>query len=349
MCLLNEENDNNKVYNNQSYSMVKNPNFFCSKRRMQDYLNEYYPIFNQQFELLRFIKKGSSGFIYKGKFKLGKNNKKIAIKFFIKNKREEKDDRNRVKEEIAINAKLHHKNINKFFSFIKMTEGSSFSVLELGKHGDLDYFVNHFLKRKTLSETCILYFAKQILDSLLYLNSCKIIHMDIKQGNILIDSELNPKIIDFSTSCSFSEFNPDDIVKLPHIGTGKYIAPEVLNRTRMKIKYGERIDIYSFGATLYYLCFGIYPYDIKNRNNKEECAVLEFPKEIKISKMFKDFLTKVLNRDYIKRISIREALNHPWIKGWQILEDEKENLSNIDNFLNELVNDNIFKFNNYIK
>ena len=76
---------------------------------------------------------------------------------------------------------------------------------------------------------------------------------------------------------------------------------------------------------------------------------MEFPKEIKISKMFKDFLTKVLNRDYIKRISIREALNHPWIKGWQILEDEKENLSNIDNFLNELVNDNIFKFNNYIK
>jgi len=348
MWFFNEENDNNKVYNNQSYSMAKNPNIFCSKKRMQDYLNENYPIFNEKFELLRFIKKGSACFIYKGKFKLGNNNQKYAIKFFIKNQREEKEDRNRLKE-IAINKKLHHKNINQILAFIKMTEGSFFSVLEFGKHGDLDYFVNHFLKRKTLSETCILYFAKKILDSLLYLNSCKIIHMDIKQGNILIDSELIPKIIDFSASCSFSEFNPDDIVNLPHIGTGKYIAPEVLNKTRIKIKYGERIDIYSFGATLYYLCFGIYPYDIKNRNNKEECAVLEFPKEIKISKMFKDFLTKVLNRDYIKRISIREALNHPWIKGWQILEDEKENLSNIDNFLNELVNDNIFKFNNYIK
>ena len=323
-------------------------NNFSSKKNMEDYLNKYCPSFNQQFELLKYIKNGSSGYIYKGQYKCGYNNKKCAIKFYIKKKREEKEDKNKF-QEIAINKKLNHKNINQIFAFIKMTEGSFFSVLEFAKYGDLDYFKNNVLKRKTLSETCILYFAKQILDSLLYLSCCKIIHMDIKQGNILIDSELNPKIIDFSASCSFSEFNPDDIIKFPHIGTGKYIAPEVLNRTELKKKYGERIDIYSFGVTLYYLCFGIYPYDIKNKNNKDEHAVLEFPKEIKISEMFKDFLTKVLNRDYIKRISIREALNHRWIKGWQILEDEKENLSSIDHFLNELVNDNIIKFNNYIK
>ena len=349
MLFCNEKNDNNNnAYNNESYSIGKNPSFFSSKKKMEDYLNKYCPSFNQQFELLKYIKNGSSGYIYKGQYKCGYNNKKCAIKFYIKKKREEKEDKNKF-QEIAINKKLHHKNINQILAFIKMTESSFFSVLEFGKHGDLDYFVNNVLKRKTLSETCILYFAKQILDSLLYLSCCKIIHMDIKQGNILIDSELNPKIIDFSASCSFSEFNPDDIIKFPHIGTGKYIAPEVLNRTELKIKYGERIDIYSFGVTLYYLCFGIYPYDIKNKNNKDEHAVLEFPKEIKISEMFKDFLTKVLNRDYIKRISIREALNHRWIKGWQILEDEKENLSSIDHFLNELVNDNIIKFNNYIK
>ena len=51
---------------------------------MQDYLNENYPIFNEKFELLRFIKKGSACFIYKGKFKLGNNNQKYAIKFFYK-------------------------------------------------------------------------------------------------------------------------------------------------------------------------------------------------------------------------------------------------------------------------
>ena len=323
-------------------------NYFSKKENMQNYLNVYCPSFNQQFELLNFLKNGSVGHVYEGKYKCGNNNQKYAIKFCIKKKREEKEDKNKF-QEIAINKKLHHKNINQILAFIKMTEGSFFSVLEFGKHGDLDYFVNHFLKRKTLSETCILYFAKQILDSLLYLNSCKIIHMDIKQGNILIDSELNPKIIDFSASCSFSEFNPDDIVKFPHIGTGKYIAPEVLNRTHMKIKYGERIDIYSFGVTLYYLCFGIFPYNKKNEKNEEENKVLEFPKDIKISEIFKDFLTKVLERDYLKRIGIKEALNHPWIKGWQIIEDEKLNISCLENFLIKLVTDNIPKLNEYIK
>ena len=320
-------------------------NNFSSKKNMEDYLNKYCPLFNQQFELLKYIKNGSVGYVYEGKYKCGNNNQKYAIKFCIKKKREEKEDKNKF-QEIAINKKLHHKNINQILAFIKMTEGSFFSVLEFGKHGDLDYFVNNLLKRKTLSETCILYFAKQILDSLLYLNRCKIIHMDIKQGNILIDSELNPKIIDFSASCSFSEFNPDDIVKFPHIGTGKYIAPEVLNRTHMKIKYGERIDIYSFGVTLYYLCFGIFPY---NKKNEEENKVLEFPKDIKISEIFKDFLTKVLERDYLKRIGIKEALNHPWIKSWQLIEDEKLNISCLENFLIKLVTDNIPKLNEYIK
>ena len=54
--------------------------------------------------------------------------------------------------------------------------------------------------------------------------------MDIKQGNILIDSELNPKIIDFSAACSYDEFDPEDLVKFSFIGTGKYIAPEIIKK-----------------------------------------------------------------------------------------------------------------------
>ena len=62
-----------------------------------------------------------------------------------------------------------------------MEENSYFSILELGKHGDLDHFVNKLLKSKILSETCINYLAKQILEALEYIHyRCKIIHMDIK-------------------------------------------------------------------------------------------------------------------------------------------------------------------------
>ena len=305
--------------------------------------------------LLNYLNNGSVGYVYEGKYK-NNPNQKYAFKFSIKKKEDKKEDKNKF-QEISLVKKLHHQNINQILAFIKMNQNSFFSVLELGKNGDLDYFLTNLLKRKILSETCINYFAKQILDSLFYIHRCKIVHMDIKPGNILIDSDLIPKLIDFSASCSYSDFNPEDLVKFPFIGTGKYIPPEIINHTHMKIKFAQRIDIYSLGITLYYLAFGIYPYDLNNVKSKEYDNILKkiqaenltFPKEIKVSEKFKDFLTKLLDKDYQKRITIKEALNHPWIKGWQIIDDEKQNIACLENFLIKLVTDNIPKFNEYIK
>ena len=331
-------------------------NYYTHKENIENHIKGVYPLFYEQFELNHYLNSGSEGYVYEGRYKQGTNNQKYAFKFCIK--RDEKKDSKNKFQEISIVKKLHHKNINEILAFIKMDENSYFSVLELGKHGDLDHFVNKLLKRKILSETCINYLAKQILDALEYIHyRCKIIHMDIKQGNILIDSELNPKIIDFSAACSYSEFDPEDLVKFPFIGTGKYIAPEIIKRTHMKIKYAEEIDIYSFGITLFTLAFGIYPYNLNEVKGKDYDKIyekvnsenLEFPKEIKVSNKFKDFLSKILQKDYTKRLSIKEALKHPWIKAYNILDEEKQNISNQENFLIKLITDSIPKFNEYIK
>ena len=91
MLFCNEKNDNNNnAYNNESYSIGKNPSFFSSKKKMEDYLNKYCPSFNQQFELLKYIKNGSVGYVYEGKYKCGNNNQKYAIKFCIKKKKRRK-------------------------------------------------------------------------------------------------------------------------------------------------------------------------------------------------------------------------------------------------------------------
>ena len=181
--------------------------------------------------------------------------------------------------------------------------------------------------------------------------------MDIKQGNILVDSNLNLKLTDFSVSCSYSAFHPEDLVKFPYVGTSKYMSPEIIGRTHMKIKESCKIDIYSLGVTLYDIIYGTYPYKLNEVGSKDYEKILEnikneeleFPEDRKVSELLKDFLKGLLNKDYMKRLSIKKALNHPWIKGADIILDEKEKSFCHENFLINLITDNIPKFNNYIK
>ena len=340
--------------NNENCKLIleKDKHYYNKIENMNNYIEENYPNFGENFELLNFISYGGTGIVYEGRLTKGKNNQRLAFKFKINQKKRSDDS-----QEISILKKLHHKNTIQIYAFIRMNEFSHFSVLELGKHGDIDNFQKVLLKRKILSETAICYFAKQILDALEYIHRCKIIHMDIKQGNILIDSNLNIKLTDFSVSCSYSLFDPEDLVKFPYVGTSKYMSPEIIDRTHMKIKESCKIDIYSLGVTLYNIAFDCYPYKLDEVGSKDYDNILkhirneklEFPKDRKVSELFKNFLKGLLEKDYTKRFSIQKALNHPWIKGAQIIFDEKEKAFCHENFLINLITDNIANFNDYIK
>ena len=327
--------------------------YYTKMDNVSQFLKDNYSKFFDNFELIQYIGKGSTGVVYEGKLKKNKKKQKFAIKFKInQNKKEDKET-----QEISILRKLHNSKITEIFAYIKINDFSHFCVLELGNHGDLENFQKVLLKRKVLSETIICYFAIQILEALEYIHRCKIIHMDIKQGNILVDSNLNIKLTDFSVSCSFALFHPEDLVKFPFVGTSKYMSPEIINRTHMKIKEASKIDIYSLGVTLYDLAFGEFPYKLKEVGSKNYEQILnniknenlEFPKDRKVSELFKDFLGGLLEKDYTKRFSISQALNHPWIKGAQFIYDEKELAFCHENFLINLITDNIPKFNDYIK
>ncbi len=350
----------NKIYdlnyhdNSQStQASVSDKGFYTKKENIISFLKENQPKFFENFELLQYVGKGSTGIVYEAKLKKSKKKQKYAIKFKIsKNKKEDKEV-----QEISILKKLHHIKITQIFAYTKINDYSYYCVLELGNHGDIENFQKVLLKRKVLSETIICYFTIQILEALAYIHRCKIIHMDIKQGNILVDSNLNIKLTDFSVSCSFALFHPEDLVKFPFVGTSKYMSPEIINRTHMKIKEASKIDIYSLGVTLYDLAFGEFPYKLKDVGSKDydqilkniQSEKLEFPKERKVSELFKDFLSGLLEKDYTKRLSIFAALNHPWVKASQIIIDEKEKAFCPENFLINMITDNIPNFNNYIK
>ena len=360
-----QKNNKNKIDNLSTKGTTlegKNINDFSNRNNLISYLNNNNSSFFENFDLLEYINSGSSGHVYKGLYK-GQIKRQVAIKFLINNKRKEKqEEKENIKkesknnQEIAISKKLHHKNITEIYAYFK-TENIDYSVLEYGKYGDIEFFLKKLLKRNALSETSLNYLGKQILDGLQYIHRCKVAHLDIKPSNILIDSNLNCKITDFSVSCPYSSFNPEDLVKFPVVGTRKFMAPEILSKEHMKIKETEKIDIYSFGVSLYYLFYGEYPYKLKEVKGKDYNDILNkikdeeltFPEKRKISNLFKDFFEKTLEKDYKKRLSIKQALEHPWIKGSQIIFDEKENTYCQESFLIRLITDNIPKFNEYIR
>ena len=82
-------------------------------------------------------------------------------------------------------------------------------------------------------------------------------------------------------------------------------------------------------------------------NQKINCEY-EIKKNKNLSSYFIDFISKLLNKDINKRMNIYEALRHQWIKGAQILLEEKEKIYNTNLFYIQLITDNIKEFNDYL-
>lgn len=303
--------------------------------------------FNENFELINQIGSGSESKVYKISHK--KNKKEFALKHILNIKSKHHIN------ELIISSKLKHKNIINFFGNLsKKEENLELIIMESGKYGNLNNFVRTILKRNYLSESMLNFLIYQILQGLYHCHKCKIAHMDIKPQNIIIDEYLNTKIIDFSVSINYMNKKPNDKIKLPFCGTPFYMSSEVINSKEIKYKDINKIDAYALGILIYKLAFGYYPFNLKVNDdykiiNQKINNEYEIKNEIKFSSYFIDFISKLLQRDINKRMSLYEAMEHPWIKASKFIMDEKENLYNSNLFVLKLISDNIKEFNDYLK
>ncbi|XP_059310174.1 serine/threonine-protein kinase STY13-like [Lycium ferocissimum] len=118
---------------------------------------------------------------------------------------------------------------------------------------------SHLLKHsiKSLPLKSVIQLALDVARGLSYLHSKKIVHRDVKTGNLLVDKEGRVKIIDFGIS-RVEASCPIDMTA--QTGTVGYMAPEVL----AGLPYDHKCDIYSFGICLWeiYCCSIAYPSQI---------------------------------------------------------------------------------------
>ena len=349
---------NNPTNSSQTSTTKTIHDIYNDKVELEKYLKENCPEFWEKFELLEFKKNGSAGAVLKAQPRSKENKKNrrfVALKFLYNGKKNNKPKKEINHQEIIIHGALKHKNIPQIYGYYKIGECNSCIAMEYSQYGDLENFKKKVIKRVPLSETFICYILGGICDAVYYMHTHnKIIHMDIKQQNIVVDDYINIKLTDYSISIDYKN---KDFINLPLIGTCYYMSPEVLRKETIPVEYASKIDVYSIGVLLYFLAFCDYPFKLKDVGNKDYPQILknvenndlEFPKDYEISKPFLNLLKNCLNKDISKRYSIHQLINDPWTKGYQIILNEKEKLYNAGRFVIDLMVDNIINFNDYIK
>ena len=320
---------------------------------------QHAPDFYEKFELLEFKKCGSAGSVLKAQTKLKTNNKNakpkiVALKFLFNGKEGNKAKKEINHQEIMAHGSLKHKNIPQIYGYYKIGDNSAIAM-EYSHYGDLEHFKKKIIKRAPLSESLICYILGGLAEAVYYIHTHnKIIHMDIKQQNIVVDDYLNIKLTDYSISINYRNMK---YITLPMIGTCYYMSPEVLKKDTIPANYASKIDVYSIGVLLYLLAFCDYPYTLKDVDNKNYSQILkniqqydlEFPSDADNSKPFLNLIKNCLNKDIKQRYDIYQLMNDPFVKGYQIILNEKEKLYNAGKFVIDLMVDNIINFNEYLK
>uniref|UniRef100_A0AAX7V9D5 Serine/threonine-protein kinase Chk2 n=1 Tax=Astatotilapia calliptera TaxID=8154 RepID=A0AAX7V9D5_ASTCA len=195
------------------------------------------------------------------------------------------------------------------------TEESFYIVLELMEGGELFHRVK---SKQQLNESVAKLYFYQMLRAVEYLHSNGIIHRDLKPENILLSSQDDVcliKVTDFNQSRILEEA----VLMRTLCGTPSYLAPEVFTHASTT-GYGLAVDAWSLGVLLF-VCLGGYPpfhesfghQSVTDQIIRGEFTMVQ-SKWTSVSDQAKDVVRKLLVVDPMKRMSIEEALQHPWLQ-----------------------------------
>ena len=170
-----------------------------------------------------------------------------------------------------------------------------------------------FVKRKKrLTESETRRYMLQMLDGVRFLHTSKVIHRDLKLGNLFLGFGDEVKIGDFGLACKL-QFDGER--KRTLCGTPNYIAPEVLEG---KNGHSYEVDMWSIGVVMYTCLVGKPPFetnDVKSTYKLIKSNNYSFPERLHISEGAKSLIRRILQSEPESRPSIDQVLSDPWFLG----------------------------------
>ena len=277
----------------------------------------------KNYELIEEIYKGLFSVVWKAKHLL--KDTIVAIKCINSSSQKIKEQ---ISNEVANFSKISHPLSVQYLGSYE-NNSNSFIVMEFFPGETLLNFIN---RHPRLGEHDSLYIFYQLISVIEHLHKSSIIHRDIKLDNIMIDSNLCVRLLDYGLSKALKSESQKLFEKC---GSFEFMSPEMAKNQA----YDTSIDIWSLGVVLYSLVHQRLPFAARDTSLLIQKIIYGEPQYSReLSANLIDLLERMLQKDPSERITIDEIKRHQWVT--QMCFSPLDNL--ILNCENELANESNF-------